>query len=174
MSTLRAHAVLTHHNNVRRMQWHPTQRDLLLLDCNDNIAFLYHASSDQPPIPIEATLSVTPLFTFAPSKSETAKPVVLAATRTAFTLIYPEGREEVSEAMRSASSDNGDVEDSLFEVLTGRTPAPAKTAPSYTEQLDMSVDMDGGSARMDDTFREKHKEESSRLSPDPLDDSQIF
>jgi hypothetical protein len=173
-STLRAHAVLIHHNNVRRMQWHPTQHDLLLLDCNDNIAFLYHAASDQPPVPIEATLSVTPLFSFAPSKSETAKPVVLAATRTAFTLIYPEGKEEVSEAMRSASSDNGEVEDSLFEVLTGRTPAPAKTQLSYTEQVDMSVDMDVGSGRLDDTFKEKHKEESSRLSPDPLDDSQIF
>jgi hypothetical protein len=100
--------------------------------------------------------------------------VVLAATRTAFTLIYPEGREEVSETMPSASSDNGEVEDSLFEVLTGRTPAPAKTQLSYTEQVDMSVDMDGGSGRLDDTFKEKHKEESSRLSPDPLDDSQIF
>ena len=173
MSTLRAHAVLIHHNNVRRMHWHPTQRDLLLLDCNDNIAYLYHAASDQPPVPIEATLSVTPLFSFAPSKSEAVKPVVLAATRTAFTLIYPEGREGISDAGHS-NSDNGDVEDSLFEVLTGRTPAPAKTEPTYTEQVDMSVEMDEGSARLDDTFREKHKVESPRLSPDPLDDSQIF
>jgi len=173
-STLRAHAILVHHNNVRRMHWHPTQRDLLLLDCNDNIAYLYHAASDQPPVPFEATLSVTPLFSFAPSKSKAAKPVVLAATRTAFTLIYPEGREDISETLHSNNSDNGEVEDSLMDVLTGRTPAPAKTEPTYTEQVDLSVNMDEGSARLDDTFREKHKVEDARMSPDPLDDSQIF
>lgn len=175
-ATLRAHAALIQHNNVRRMHWHPTKRDLLLLDCNDNIAYLFNAESDQPPTPIEATLSVTPLFSFAPSKSEDSKPVVLAATRTSFTLIFPEGKDEARNPIQPAESADvdADMEDSLFEVLTGRTPAPAKTQPSYTEQVDLDADIEGDTAGLDDTFREKRKGESSPIPPDPLDDSQIF
>jgi hypothetical protein len=174
--TLRAHAVLIQHNNVRRMHWHPTKRDLLLLDCNDSIAYLYNVSSGEPPTPIEATLSVTPLFTFAPNQSTDSKPVVLAATRTAFTLIYPEGRDQAVEAGFSTPKQNDDsvVEDSLFDVLTGKTPAPAKTQPSYTEQVDMEADLEGAMAGLDDTFRGKREAMSSPMPPDPLDDSQIF
>lgn len=182
-STLCAHAILIQHNNVRRMHWHPARKDLLLLDCNDNIAYLFNASSDQAPTPIEATLSVTPLFSFAPSKSEDSKPVVLAATRTSFTLIFPEGKDEVRDVARSSQQPSdanagadadGDMEDSLFEVLTGRTPAPAKTQPSYTEQVDLDADLEGDTAGLEDTFREKRKGESSPMPPDPLDDSEIF
>lgn len=174
--TLRAHAVLIQHNNVRRLHWHPAKRDLLLLDCNDSIAYLYNVSSGEPPMPIEATLSVTPLFTFAPSESENSKPVVLAATRTAFTLIYPEGKDEAVEAGFSTPNQNEQsvVDDSLFDVLTGKTPAPAKTQPSYTEQVDMDADLEGASAGLDDTFRGKREPSSSPMPPDPLDDSQIF
>lgn len=173
--TLNAHAVLIQHNNVRRMHWHPTKRDLLLLDCNDNIAYLYTASSGEPPLPVEAVLSVTPLFTFAPSVSEESKPVVLAATRTSFSLIYPEGKDSATEAGAAPSEpiDETMVEDSLFDVLTGKTPAPAKTQPSYTEQVDMDADLDGATAGLDDTFREQ-REAMGSMSPDPLDDSQIF
>ena len=174
--TLQAHGVLIQHNNVRRLHWHPTKRDLLLLDCNDSVAFLYNVSSGEPPITIEATLPVTPLFTFAPSESEGSKPVVLAATRTAFTLIYPEGRDQAVEAGFSTPKQNDDsvVEDSLFDVLTGRTPAPAKTQPSYTEQVDMDADLIAATAGLEDTFRAKREASSSPMPPDPLDDSQIF
>lgn len=175
--TLNAHAVLIQHNNVRRMHWHPTKRDLLLLDCNDNIAYLYNALSGEPPIPIEAALSVTPLFTFAPSESEDSKPVVLAATRTSFSLIYPEGKDPATDAEVATSGQPDDVsvvEDSLFDVLTGKTPIPAKTAPSYTEQVDMDADLDGGNDGLDDTFREQREAMGSTMTPDPLDDSQIF
>lgn len=174
--TLRAHAVLIQHNNVRRMHWHPSKRDLLLLDCNDSIAYLYNVSSGEPPTPIEATLSVTPLFTFAPSRSEDSKPVVLAATRTAFTLINPEGRDQEVEAGFNTPKqiDDSTVEDSLLDVLTGKTPAPAKTQLSYTEQVDMEADLEGAMAGLDDTFRGKREATSSPVPPDPLDDSQIF
>ncbi|KAM0713720.1 hypothetical protein Q7P37_010682 [Cladosporium fusiforme] len=173
-TTLRAHAVLIQHNSVRRMHWHPTRRDLLLLDCNENISYLFNASSSQPPVPVEATLAVTPLFSFAPTKSEDSKPVILAATRTAFTLIFPEGKDEVEDAASPAQPADADMDDSLFEVLTGRTPAPAKTQPSYTEQVDIDADVEGDTAGLDDTFREKRRVESSPMPPDPLDDSQIF
>jgi hypothetical protein len=174
--TLNAHAVLIQHNNVRRMQWHPTKRDLLLLDCNDSIAYLYNVSSGEPPMPIEAALSVTPLFTFAPNQSEDVKPVVLAATRTSFSLIYPEGRDETTEA-GAATPGNYDetaVEDSLFDVLTGKTPAPVKTERSYTEQVDMDAELDETTDGLDDTFREQREAMGSPMPIDPLDDSQIF
>ena len=127
-------------------------------------------------MPIEATLSVTPLFTFAPSQSQDTKPVVLAAARTAFTLIYPEGRDQEVEAGFNTPKQNDDstVEDSLLDVLTGKTPAPAKTQLSYTEQVDMEADLEGAMAGLDDTFRGKKEAPSSPRSPDPLDDSQIF
>ena len=127
-------------------------------------------------MPIEATLSVTPLFTFAPSESEGSKPVVLAATRTAFTLIYPEGRDQEVEAGFNTPKQNDDsvVEDSLLDVLSGKTPAPAKTQLSYTEQVDMEADLEGAMAGLDDTFREKREATSPPRSPDPLDHSQIF
>lgn len=173
--TLHAHAVLIQHNNVRRMQWHSTKRDLLLIDCGESIAYLFDASSDQPPVPIEATMPVTPLLSFAPSKSEDSKPVILAATRTAFTLIFPEGREEVEAGAGAARFDDTVMEDSLIDVLTGKTPVPRKTEPSYTEQVDLDAEMDDGQTmRMDDTFREKKKAADSTPARDPFDDSEIF
>jgi hypothetical protein len=173
--SLAAHAVLIQHNAVRRLHWHPTRQDLLLIDCADNIAYLYDPSSSEPPKPIEAALSVTPLFSFAPSESEEARVVVLAAGRTSFTLIYPEGREETTAA--GGEGDVSGAEDSLFDVLTGRTPAPAKTEKSYTEQVDEDAELEGMTDGLEDTFREKKglgEVEEVEEVVDWLDDSQIF
>ncbi|KAL1584727.1 hypothetical protein WHR41_06872 [Cladosporium halotolerans] len=162
------HAVLIQHASVRRMAWHG---ELLLLDSRERVAHLFDVSAGRAPEPFEVPVAGTPGFSFAPGR---AKPVVLAATRTAFALVYPEGREEVGGDTGGRGEGDEGMEDSLLDVLTGRTPAPAKTEPSYTEQVDLDVEMEGDGEGLDDTFREKRKGDESPGLPDPLDDSQIF
>jgi hypothetical protein len=112
-----------------------------------------------------------------------SKPIIKAATKASFRLVYPEGRLESLEHAPNQglagtgaddSFDEGASEDSLFDVLSGRKPLPPKTEQSYTERVDLEVETEeeDTTGRLDDTFREM---KSRRPVPvDPFDDSQIF
>lgn len=182
ISSLAAHAVIIQHHNIRRMHWHPTKPEMLILDCGEGIAYLFHPSSTNPPIPIPtsapANASISWLYSQVDSKS-----VIKAATKTSFRLAYPEGRPEgmdgtqyldATGAGADDSFDEGRSEDSLFDVLSGRKPLHPKTEQSYTERVDFEVETEeeDESGRLDDTFREKKSKKP--LPVDPLDDSQIF
>ena len=183
VSSLRAKAVLLQHSNVRRLHWHSTQKQLLMLDCGESIAYLYDAASDQPPIPIQLTVSAIPVLSFLPcplsmGEAEFApKPTILATTKTTICLVHPEGRSPQSDTgtTEHVAFDEGESEDSLIEVLTGKKPAPPRTEPSYTEMVDIAADTEEDTVGLDDTFREKRKAETPNAhNPDPLDDSEIF
>ena len=70
--------------------------------------------------------------------------------------------------------EEGESEDSLLDVLSGRKPMPPRMEPSYTEMIDVEVETEEEdmSTRMDDTFREKKSRKALPL--DPFDDSEIF
>ena len=182
VASLTAHAVIIQHHNIRRMHWHPTRLDTLMLDCGEGIAYLFHASSSQPPTALHTSAPASASMSWLYSEVD-PQPILKAATKSSFRLIYPEGRPEgldrrQSQAIAAAEADDsfeeGASEDSLFDVLSGRKPLPPKTEQSYTERVDFEVETDeeDETQRLDDTFREK---KSRRPMPvDPFDDSEIF
>ena len=186
MATWSAHTVITQHSNVRKMNWHPHHPDIMMLDCGEGTAYLFDASNtSSPPIPVKATVPGTPFLSWLPSLPGT-KSAILAATRAAFRVLYPDGPDPSSIGSsisrpaptrpESATFDEGDSEDSLLALLSGRKPMAEMPEPSYTEMIDLETEMadaeEDESLRLDDTFREKRRIREDAV--DPLDDSQIF
>lgn len=182
MATLATHAVVIQHSNVRRLHWHPTRPDTLMLECGEGIVYLYQASSTQAPLPLSTSTPASAALSWLDTCTN-SKPAILVTSKSSFRIIYPEGQPESSDfddeqahshAGADETFDEGASEDSLFDVLSGRTPLPPKTEQSYTERIDVEVETEeeDSSTRMDDTFREKR---TRRPVPvDPFDDSQIF
>ncbi|KAK3725393.1 hypothetical protein LTR37_000363 [Vermiconidia calcicola] len=180
MSTLGAHAVLIQHSNVRKLHWHPTQSDTMMVDCGEGIAYLFSASSSSSPSPLTTSKVGSTVLSWLPARSASDS-TILASTKSCFMLMWPEGRPDVSEYERAVSQeaadepfDEGASEDSLFDVLSGRKPLPPRSTQSYTERIDIEVETEeeDSTTRMDDTFREKKTRRPEPL--DPLDDSDIF
>ena len=176
MATLAAHAVLIQHSNVRKLHWHPTRATTLMIDCGEGIAYLFDASSREMPIPLPSSMAGNPSFCWIHSLASTHS-ALLVSSKTTFHLLYPEGQgdsryEAGRDSVNSHVFDEGDTEDSLFDVLSGRKPMPQKTEQSYTERIDIEVETEEEdfTAGMDDTFRDM----KSRKPVDPLDDSDIF
>ena len=185
VATLGAHTVVIQHSNVRKLHWHPTRPAVLMLDCGEGIAYVLDVSSSNPPTPFSTSISRAPTMSWL-TTSEHSESVILAATRSSFRLLYPEGQPGTSDVgnnqarvgsneVEEETLEEGASEDSLFDVLSGRKPMARKTEPSYTEMVDVEVETEeeGSTTRLDDTF--VGKRHSRRPVPiDPLDDSQIF
>ncbi|KXT08846.1 hypothetical protein AC579_1481 [Pseudocercospora musae] len=178
MATLAAHSVLLQHSNVRKLTWHPTRAETLLVDCAEGIAHIFDVTSSEPPMAHHTGAAATARLAWILTASND-RPIIMLTQKTQFRLLYPEGQDEdqgtpqLREQSGVAAFEEGASEDSLFEVLSGRKPLPPKTAPSYTEMIDMDVEgEDTIEAGLDDTFREKRKPLAKEL--DPLDDSEIF
>ncbi|KAK4632318.1 hypothetical protein CLAFUW4_02753 [Fulvia fulva] len=179
MATLSAHAVVIQHANVRSLSWHPTRPDILLIDCAEGFAHVYDVSSVSPPLALPTGARPKAKLSWVNTTAE-AKSMVMATEMHNFQLIYPEGQDEMvagtpraTAITRDVPFEEGGSEDSLFEVLSGRKPLPPKTAPSFTEMVDLEAEAEedtisGGP--LEDTFREKKK----KVDVDPLDDSDIF
>ncbi|WPH03297.1 Hypothetical protein R9X50_00617400 [Acrodontium crateriforme] len=190
MATWSAHTIITQHTNVRKMHWHPHHPDIIMFDCGEGLAYLFDASNIiTPPIPIKTTVPGSPSLAWLPS-TPGRKSAILAATRSAFKILYPDGPDQSSlgtsiskpkparSRPESPVFDEGASDDSLLALLSGRKPMPEKTQPSYTERMDLETELadakDDESERLDDTFQGKRKLHSEADEIDPLDDSQIF
>ncbi|KAH9835988.1 WD repeat-containing protein [Teratosphaeria destructans] len=184
VATLSARAVLIQHTNVRKLHWHRTDSEVLMIDCGEGIASIYHVSASESPQPQHLSLPGNVSLSWIPLSAD-VKPAILASTRSTFRVLYPEGRDdnfEIHGARQEpvdagASFEEGASEDSLMEMLSGRKPLPPLPNDSYTRRIDMEVEEEDEydtSARLDDTFRGKRKENFGSIEIDPLDDSQIF
>lgn len=181
-ATLGAHAVVIQHSNVRRLKWHPSRSQTLMIDCAEGFAHVWNVSSSDPPVALSTGALAKARLSWIEGPT-VASPIIMVAEPSRFHLLYPEGQDELTDGTpRSVSShgseayEEGNSEDSLFQVLSGRKPLPPKTEPSYTEKVDLDMEaedsFDGG---LDDTFREKKKAVQQAQSEfDPLDDSEIF
>ncbi|KAF2718792.1 WD40 repeat-like protein, partial [Polychaeton citri CBS 116435] len=169
--SLKSHAVIIQHTNVRRMQWHPDLEELLLLDCGENTCYIWDAAQpDQPPTPIVTAGQGTLSFSWA---SYLATTIIFAVSRSSFSLLYPWGNPQPHlEPIQQAQDQTQELEeDSLLEVLTGRKPQQEQ---SYTEQVSIEADAFSSSEHLEDTFVEKSKAKTLQAEVDPLDDSEIF
>lgn len=176
-------AISTQHSNVRKLQWHPTRPSTLMIECGENIAYLWDLNYNEPPVPLHNTLGGTATFAWVSSSRQT-KLGVLAHTKSSWQILWPEGRnlredrdsrdDQYSWSQSSVGTpleDSGEGEDSLLEALTGRK-STSHLAEDFhlADEVHVGIDeMDDGDA-LDDTFREKRKMQEV----DPLDDSEIF
>lgn len=174
MATLAIHAVIIQHNPVRTLLWHPTLMDTLMIDCADGTAALYAVTTNAPPRSIRTGLRSKALLSWVYTPAD-APSVILVTEKTTYCLLYP-GEKDKPMGTKQAVHDDGECEDSLFDLLSNRKPLPPKTAPSYTEMVDLEVDSEDTIADgLDDTFRGKLPAKSQIASEvDPLDDSEIF
>ncbi|EME47246.1 hypothetical protein DOTSEDRAFT_69256 [Dothistroma septosporum NZE10] len=183
MSTLAAHAVLIQHANVRSLTWHPSRPDTLMIDCAEGLAHVYRVSSSTPPLALLTGARSKARLSWIHTAAE-AKSMIMATELNNFHIVYSEGQDETlsgtpkARAMaitRDAPFEEGGSDDSLFEVLSGRKPLPPKTAPSFTEMVDLDAEAEDTLAgSLEDTFREKKKGAEAQTEVDPLDDSEIF
>jgi len=184
MATLSAHAVIIQHNNVKNMHWHSSHPETLMLDCGENVAYLYDVTAATAPIAVAVKMQGTAAFSWLSSLPE-VKSAILCANKSSFRVLYPEGRDSAAleiamsppaAAERDESYEDGASEDSILDLLSGRKPLPPRTEQSYTELIEMetgAADQDA-SARLDDTFREKRRATTKDSETDPLDDTDIF
>jgi len=181
VAKLSIETVIVQHSNVRKLHWHPSRPETLMLDCGEGIPYFFDASSLKPPQPLQISLPGNVSLTWIPSPTD-AKTTVLAATKSIFFILYPDGRCSIASSENHAdvteahdmSFEEGASEDSLMDILSGRKPHPL---PSYTEMVNLEVeaeDNEDASTGLDDTFREKRKATARHVGKDPLDDSQIF
>jgi WD40 repeat protein len=181
MAQLGAQAVIIQHSNIRRVHWHSSQPCKLMLDCGEGIAYVFDTSTGQAPSPYPVSLPGNTVLSWIRTPIET-KPAILAATKSAIRIIYPEGRDETllhlngNMQTKGASFEEGASEDSIVEMLSGRKPMPPRHDLSYTQRIDMETDEDETGVDLDDTFREKRRVTARQVEEeiDPLDDSQIF
>jgi len=179
MATLTTHAVLIQHSNVKRLHWHPTRPQSLLVDCAEGIAYAFDAGSGGPPVPMPTSMPGIATMSWLHT-TEDARPAILLTAKSSFRILYTEGlptdsdRQVFAGPASTDAFDEGASDDSIFDVLSGRKPMPVKTDQSYTERLDFEVETEEEnlSTHMDDTFREKRVRKSAVV--DPFDDSQIF
>ncbi|KAK4575084.1 hypothetical protein LTR86_000936 [Recurvomyces mirabilis] len=179
--TLSAHTVIMQHANVRKMLWHPSRPDLLMLDCGESVAYLLAVGSSSPPMPVMVPLPGTPILAWLETAVD-ASPAILALTKTSFRVIFPEGRpaqvhataDERASALGADIYEEGTSEDSIMDVLSGRKPRTHKSEQSYTERIDMEANGEDATMGLDDTFRAKRRPLDNAVEVDPLDDSEIF
>jgi WD40 repeat protein len=183
VGTYALHAVLILHNNARKLLWHPTRTQTLMIDCGESIVHIFELSSESGPHVVPTESKPKAALTWLRTQPD-SKAIIIATEKQKFTLVYPESRDdhaatlspndELNNLEDSFYEDDG-VEDSLLEILSGRKPMHPKTKPSYTEMVDDLVAEAATSEELDDTFREKKQQKANAEAEfDPLDDSQIF
>jgi WD40 repeat protein len=183
VETYSLHAVVILHNNARKLLWHPTRTQTLMIDCGESIAHIFGLSSESGPHVIPTESKPRAALTWLRTQPD-SKAIIIATEKQKFTLVYPEGQDDQAATsphddapnnLEDSFYEDDEGEDSLLEILSGRKPMHPKTKPSYTEMVDDLVAEAATSEELDDTFREKKQQKaSSEAEFDPLDDSQIF
>ncbi|KAK8245229.1 hypothetical protein HDK77DRAFT_247337 [Phyllosticta capitalensis] len=159
LARLAARTVLIQHAPVKSLSWHPNIPNLLLVHCaqEDPVVYLWDAAESRPRI-------VRTPFKKSNGKMEAAwlagsiqrKPALLFGDLHGFITLWPYGKDTILKFDRSDSRPGtpgsaNDSEDSLYNILTGRTPVPALEDSTNYDELEES----GDSVGLEDTFHGK-------------------
>ncbi|KAF2274761.1 uncharacterized protein EI97DRAFT_99155 [Westerdykella ornata] len=188
LRSLSPKTILIQYSPVKSLQWHPSDPSLLLV----------HSTHDSPTVYLSSTTSLSASTTDCPhpgppeiltladslsrplgsaaakwdvgwlSTAADKKPAFLFGHQQGYMLVWPEGKDKI---LRFETENGEESEDSLYDILTGRTPVPRlyhdddKGMLEDGEGLDDSrgfegVDVDAYEVSMgsfEDTSREKRK-----------------
>lgn len=190
LRSLRPKMILMQYAPVKSLQWHPSSPSLLLIQANHDVPTLYICSFSTPTTSSEPSAPGPPeIHNLSKSISKPAnatqvrwevrwlstpadkKPAFLFGHQQGYILVWPEGRDRI---LRFESEDGDQSDDSLYDILTGRTPIPRlhndEPEDIEEEEMDDSRDLDlvdvndmetetyqDSTSTFQDTFREKRK-----------------
>ncbi|KAF2641967.1 hypothetical protein P280DRAFT_289531 [Massarina eburnea CBS 473.64] len=197
LTSLKPQAIIIQHAPIKSLQWHPKDPSKLLIQTAHVLPILYiyiapqssksrsisrsisRSSSSKgpetvtPPTILDLASSIKkPVGSIIPkwaahwlSTSEDKKPALVFGHQHSYILVWPEGKDQI---LRFEDQEGEDSDDSLYNILTGRTPVPplhggrrsVGSIDSGLEDLDDDRDeaamyeesMAGG---FEDTFMEK-------------------
>ncbi|KAL1637907.1 hypothetical protein SLS56_000464 [Neofusicoccum ribis] len=172
LTRLAARTVLIQHAPVKCLQWHPKIPTLLLIQCAQDEALIYLWNAEQPGARVVSApfeRSIGKLETHWLHDNADRKPSVVLGDLHGFVTVWPDGKDAILKFNRSGSrpatpGSADESEDSLYNILTGRTPVPALEESTAYDDYENS----GESTVLEDTFHGK------RHLMDPLRDSECF
>ncbi|KAI4657377.1 uncharacterized protein J4E79_007450 [Alternaria viburni] len=171
----------------KNLLWHPTDPNRLLIQTTQDepTVYLYtaatshspssstshstsaHQSSFQhPPAILTLSSQISKPAGSAPPRWSTAwlftspdkKPALVFGHQQAHVLVWPEGKDKILRFERDDEDEQEESDDSLFDILTGRTPIPELNGDIREEERmeeDEFGDSVGTVQGLDDTFRGK-------------------
>jgi WD40 repeat protein len=170
LRSLKPRTILIQYAPIKTLQWHPHDASRLLIQTTHDApaVYIYNAYSffgstssfkSQPPptiLNLAPHISKPAAARWTTSWLATAadkKPVLTIGHQQGYVVVWPDGKDQI---LRFEHEDEGVSEDSLYDILTGRTPVP---------RLRDADDMGEEAAEedvLDDTFREKRVRESAK------------
>ncbi|KIW04951.1 uncharacterized protein PV09_04116 [Verruconis gallopava] len=149
LSKLVARAVLIQHFPIKHVSWHPHISSLLLIQCTheESTIYIYDTATSLPhavQLPFQKSSGKVDArwIRTGPDK----KPALTFGDSGSFLVAWPDGKDVI---LRFDDDSHDESDDSLFEILTGRS--PTKTKVDNTELL-ISHTLEEPSEVMDDTF----------------------
>ncbi|KAF2431621.1 tricorn protease N-terminal domain-containing protein [Tothia fuscella] len=154
LTKLTATAVLVQHSPVKQLSWHPTIASLLLIQCSHDEPTLYfYDTTNEVPYTLDVSFQKTAGRIEAQwlSTASNSNFALLLGDTQSFVLVWPEGRDQI---LKFENNEHGgaeaeaEEEDSLFDILTGKTPIKEL---DRTELLVSDV-LEEDTEVLDDTF----------------------
>ncbi|KAF2148477.1 hypothetical protein K461DRAFT_297891 [Myriangium duriaei CBS 260.36] len=195
----KVHSILLQHASIRKATWHPIRETLIIILSEDGSLYLWDIESGQAPMHISHSFENRPEIARVDSKwvaksgppTDISNPeddklaIVVTTKKAGFQLVWPEGQpdpsaDQLRSSVHAGAGEVGDAsEDSLYDILSGRTPLPELKV----RQVEAEVAAEE-TERLDDTFREKREQVMAQTQAqaatggkptgDIDDDSEIF
>ncbi|KAF2756931.1 WD40 repeat-like protein [Pseudovirgaria hyperparasitica] len=153
LSNLAPRAVIIQHSPIKQLLWNPSDPSILMIQNTheDPAVHLWRSTGGGPEaLNIKFKRSVGKVEARWLSTPRDRKPALIYGDAHGHVLAWPIGRDVILRFSRPETPNGADdSEDSLFDILTGRTPVPALTT---TDGFTQGEDFDD-SGPLDDTFR---------------------
>lgn len=198
LRSLKPRMICIQYAPVKALSWHPSDPSRLLIQTTHDFptVYLYTApqlssssmsmsstSTPHAPAILDLATHITRPSTPTLTRWTTSwlatpadkKPALLLAHQTAHVLVWPDGKDQI---LRFEREDDEESDDSLYDILTGRTPVVRVREGEEEADQDGDEEMDGegeqdglaeDSMGLDDTFRAKRRQQQP--SRGALDDS---
>ncbi|KAF2827864.1 hypothetical protein CC86DRAFT_320260 [Ophiobolus disseminans] len=166
LESLRPRTILIQYAPIKSLQWHTSDPSRLLIQTTHDAPVLYLYSAHTPqhsPVILDLVAHIAPPALSVPARWTATwlatppdkKPVLLMACQQCYVVVWPCGKERVLRFEREGEGESD--EDSLYDILTGRTPVPRLGDGDIDEEMDLGDEGDGEdeTMRLDDTFRQK-------------------
>lgn len=162
LRSLRPRTIIIQHAPIKSFQWHASHL-LIQTTHNSPTVYLYtidNNSPHEPPAILTLASHISKPASSLPVKwtctwlsvPADKKPVFALAHPHSYVLVWPNGKDQILRFEKEDDEDQSD--DSLYEILTGRTPLPRfRGSKDSNTDLDVGADESSGSIRLDDTFR---------------------
>lgn len=155
LRSLQPRTILIMHSPVKALQWHPASPSHLLIQSTHDSPTLYMYTAPSlstststsssfhspggPPTILTLSENITKPAGSAPTKWTAAwlsteadrKPAMAVGHQQGYIFVWPEGKDQI---LRFEGQEGDESDDSLYDILTGRTPVP----PLRDSQLRMS------------------------------------